>query len=222
MSEQRPPVLTGGCQCGAIRYALYTQPDRAGICHCRMCQKAVGSPFNTWANVRVENFAWTRGRPATFRSSSAAGRGFCPRCGTPLCFAYVKRPEVDQHFDRQPRHSGRGAAHPDRRHRRPTSELRPSGARQPAGSPNQRGQSTGGPEPHRQLPAPGSRNTARLAPTDRLSSRYRNSNPKLRSASRIRSRPRSAPASFTRLMHCRVQSIAFIPCSAWNSRIVAS
>ncbi len=93
MSEQRPPVLTGGCQCGAIRYALYTQPDRAGICHCRMCQKAVGSPFNTWANVRVENFAWTRGRPATFRSSSAAGRGFCPRCGTPLCFAYVKRPE---------------------------------------------------------------------------------------------------------------------------------
>ena len=94
MSEQRPPVLTGGCQCGAIRYALYTQPDRAGICHCRMCQKAVGSPFNTWANVRVENFAWTRGRPATFASSSAAGRGFCPRCGTPLCFAYVKRPEL--------------------------------------------------------------------------------------------------------------------------------
>lgn len=94
MSEQRPPVLTGGCQCGAIRYALYTQPYRAGICHCRMCQKAVGSPFNTWANVRVENFAWTRGRPATFASSSAAGRGFCPRCGTPLCFAYVKRPEL--------------------------------------------------------------------------------------------------------------------------------
>ena len=24
MSEQRQPVLTGGCQCGAIRYALYT------------------------------------------------------------------------------------------------------------------------------------------------------------------------------------------------------
>jgi hypothetical protein len=58
-----------------------------------MCQKAVGSPFNTWANVRVANFAWTRGTPSTFRSSSAAERGFCSRCGTPLCFAYVKRPE---------------------------------------------------------------------------------------------------------------------------------
>ena len=39
MSEQRKPVLTGGCQCGAVRYALYAAPDRAGICHCRMCQK---------------------------------------------------------------------------------------------------------------------------------------------------------------------------------------
>jgi hypothetical protein len=92
MSEQRKPVLTGGCQCGAVRYALFSMPDRAGICHCRMCQKAVGGPFKAWANVRMENFAWTRGAPDTFRSSSAAERGFCPRCGTPLYFAYIKRP----------------------------------------------------------------------------------------------------------------------------------
>jgi hypothetical protein len=93
MSGQRKPVLSGGCQCGAVRYALYAEPDRAGICHCRMCQKSVGGPFEAWANVRMENFAWTRGAPATFRSSSAAERGFCPRCGTSLYFAYVKRPE---------------------------------------------------------------------------------------------------------------------------------
>jgi hypothetical protein len=93
MSGQRKPVLTGGCQCGAVRYALFAAPERAGICHCRMCQKAVGGPFSAWANVRMENFAWTRGAPGTFRSSSAAERGFCPRCGTPLYFAYVERPE---------------------------------------------------------------------------------------------------------------------------------
>ena len=92
MDEQRKPVLTGGCQCGAVRYAFYSAPDRAGICHCRMCQKSVGGPFNAWANVRTENFAWTRGTPARFRSSSAAERGFCRDCGTPLCFAYNKRP----------------------------------------------------------------------------------------------------------------------------------
>jgi hypothetical protein len=92
MSDQRKPVLTGGCQCGAIRYALYAQPNRAGVCHCRMCQKAVGGPFMAWANVRRDAFAWTRGEPGLFRSSSAADRGFCPHCGTPIYFVYAKRP----------------------------------------------------------------------------------------------------------------------------------
>lgn len=92
MTGQRKPVLTGGCQCGAVRYALYAAPTNAGICHCRMCQKAVGGPFTAWANVPTQHFAWTRGTPGTFRSSSAAERGFCPQCGTPLYFAYIRRP----------------------------------------------------------------------------------------------------------------------------------
>jgi hypothetical protein len=92
MSEQRTPTLTGGCQCGAVRYALYAPPTNAGICHCRMCQKAVGGPFTAWANVPTQHFAWTRGAPGMFHSSSAAERGFCARCGTPLYFAYTKRP----------------------------------------------------------------------------------------------------------------------------------
>lgn len=93
MSEQRPAVLTGGCQCGAVRYALYAMPLRAGICHCRMCQKAVGGPFKAWANVTMADFGWTRGSPGSFRSSSAGERGFCSQCGTPLYFAYVRRPK---------------------------------------------------------------------------------------------------------------------------------
>ena len=96
MSDQRKPVLTGGCQCGAIRYAFYAPPERVGMCHCRMCQKAVGGPFFAWANVGLDGFAWTRGAPAVFRSSSASERGFCPRCGTPLTFAYVQRAGRDQ------------------------------------------------------------------------------------------------------------------------------
>ncbi len=73
MSGQRKPVLTGGCQCGAVRYALYAKPERAGICHCRMCQKAVGGPFFAWAAVRDTDFAWTRGTPA--RVPQFLGRG---------------------------------------------------------------------------------------------------------------------------------------------------
>jgi hypothetical protein len=93
MSEQRKPVLTGGCQCGAVRYALYAMPDNVGICHCRMCQKAAGGPFLAFAAVDARDFAWTRGAATLFRSSSAAERGFCARCGTPLWFRYLKRPD---------------------------------------------------------------------------------------------------------------------------------
>ncbi len=90
---ERTPILTGGCQCGAIRYALYAQPQ-AGICHCRMCQKAVGGPFYAYATVPEDDFAWTRGAPGIFRSSSAATRGFCPRCGTPLSFQYDRKQDM--------------------------------------------------------------------------------------------------------------------------------
>ena len=79
MTSDRKPVLTGGCQCGAVRFALYAAPVKIGICHCRMCQKAVGGPFISLADVKHEDFAWTRGKPATFRSSSIAERDFCAR-----------------------------------------------------------------------------------------------------------------------------------------------
>lgn len=78
--------LTGGCQCGAIRYALHEEPRDPHICHCRMCQKAFGSYFAPLAGVARENFELTRGTLATFMSSDKTARGFCRECGTPLTF----------------------------------------------------------------------------------------------------------------------------------------
>lgn len=87
MSEARP-VMTGGCQCGAVRYALFAEPVST-VCHCRMCQKAVGGPFAALSKVPLAQFAWTRGQAASFQSSSAAERHFCAACGTPLTFHYL-------------------------------------------------------------------------------------------------------------------------------------
>jgi hypothetical protein len=87
MSETTLSV-TGGCQCGAVRFALTEQPEST-VCHCRMCQKAVGGPFAALSKVKLTSFAWTRGNPASFRSSSAAERHFCAACGTPLTFHYL-------------------------------------------------------------------------------------------------------------------------------------
>lgn len=76
--------IAGGCQCGAVRYRVEGPLGRAGICHCRMCQKAFGSWGAPLVSVPVAHLSWTRGRPAAFRSSDIVDRGFCPACGTPL------------------------------------------------------------------------------------------------------------------------------------------
>src|SRR5205085_12272780 len=50
--------------------------------------KASGGPFAALAPVGRGDFAWTRGVPASFASSSLAHRDFCAGCGTPLTFRY--------------------------------------------------------------------------------------------------------------------------------------
>jgi hypothetical protein len=85
-AEPGPIGLTGGCQCGAVRYRLDGPPTRSTLCHCRMCQKAGGSPFMAFAAVARENMVMTRGEISTFASSSYAERGFCAACGTPLTY----------------------------------------------------------------------------------------------------------------------------------------
>lgn len=81
------PFATGGCQCGAVRYALKTEPFGADFCHCRMCQRAVGNVFAAYADMNIADVEWTRGAPTVFESSSLGGRGFCAACGTPLTYA---------------------------------------------------------------------------------------------------------------------------------------
>jgi hypothetical protein len=89
-SATRTPVATGGCQCGAVRYALYVAPQNAHACHCRMCQRATGGLFAALAGAPRADFAWTQGEPAFFASSNLARRGYCAACGTPLSFAYER------------------------------------------------------------------------------------------------------------------------------------
>ncbi len=86
--------ITGGCQCGAVRYALHAEPTNPHICHCRMCQKAFGGYFAPLAGVPRTAFEVTRGTVATFWSSDEAERGFCAACGTPLSFHYRGSPRI--------------------------------------------------------------------------------------------------------------------------------
>ena len=95
MTSATQPVLTGGCQCGAVRFALSAAPMKVSICHCRMCQKASGAPFASFADIPRENFSWTRGKPSAFRSSSIAERDFCAACGTPLSYRLIGGAKIE-------------------------------------------------------------------------------------------------------------------------------
>ncbi|MCB1507554.1 MAG: GFA family protein [Hyphomicrobiaceae bacterium] len=83
--------VTGGCQCGAVRYRAESL-GRASICHCRMCQKAFGGFFGPL--VTAYGFAVERGELATYQSSNKVRRGFCKACGTPLTYDYGGDMEV--------------------------------------------------------------------------------------------------------------------------------
>jgi hypothetical protein len=89
-------ALTGGCTCGAVRYALKSAPFDAGWCHCRTCQLTSGAPAMVFASVPEGDLVWTNGadKVRTFKSSSFGHRAFCGDCGTPFLMKIDHQPET--------------------------------------------------------------------------------------------------------------------------------
>jgi hypothetical protein len=83
--------LTGGCQCGAARYAISSPPLRLFVCHCRECQKQSASAFGMSLIVRRAAVALTQGETRTWSRKADSGRTvvctFCGACGTRLWHA---------------------------------------------------------------------------------------------------------------------------------------
>jgi len=74
--------LSGGCNCGQVRYEIDGEPVRIGICHCANCRKASGSAFSFFA-------IWPRAAVALSGElgcwqSRAGGDRFCPKCGSSM------------------------------------------------------------------------------------------------------------------------------------------
>ncbi len=84
-------IRSGGCLCGAVRFAARGQPKHVNLCHCEMCRKAGGAPVVAWATYANDAVSWT-GAPRWRRSSDRAERAFCPDCGSALGWRELAEP----------------------------------------------------------------------------------------------------------------------------------
>jgi hypothetical protein len=89
------PTMTGGCQCGRVRYAVPIEDDEAYLCHCTMCRRATGGVSIAFRNVPVRSVTWTATAPDWYQSSPIAHRPFCAQCGTPLGFQFLDGQNMD-------------------------------------------------------------------------------------------------------------------------------
>ena len=91
-----PTPITGGCACGAVRYALASPPFDAGWCHCRICQRVSGAPAMVFASVPDGHLEFVAGAESVqrFQSTGFGHRLFCGECGTPLVMKVDHQPET--------------------------------------------------------------------------------------------------------------------------------
>jgi hypothetical protein len=78
--------LTGGCQCGAIRYEITRAPGLVYTCHCTECQRLTGSAFSMAVVIAADAFRLAGSQPRSFLrmadSRRTVTRWVGPDCGT--------------------------------------------------------------------------------------------------------------------------------------------
>lgn len=86
MSQSPASPLTGGCQCGRIRYEITGRPGTIYVCHCRECRRQSASAFGISVTVRSVDLRLVRGTPKVWSRPADSGNRvdchFCPDCGS--------------------------------------------------------------------------------------------------------------------------------------------
>jgi hypothetical protein len=111
-TKEDSPSVQGSCLCGMVRFEVRLPSKWCAHCHCRMCRKAHGAGYVTWAGFEEVRFSLhdETGALRWYESSPGARRGFCGTCGSTLFFASERWPgeihvavgSLDEPLDRTP------------------------------------------------------------------------------------------------------------------------
>jgi len=76
--------LTGGCNCGAVRFQVTEPLVYAYYCHCTRCQRRSGTGAAPGAIPAADSFSVTQGRDKlrTFNAGDGFDKVFCGKCGS--------------------------------------------------------------------------------------------------------------------------------------------
>ena len=88
-------TMTGGCQCGRVRFSAEIGSNDAYLCHCTMCRRATGGVSIAFYDLPKQDVTWTTREPDRYVSSSIAQRALWQDCGTPLTFVFLDGNRMD-------------------------------------------------------------------------------------------------------------------------------
>jgi hypothetical protein len=88
--------LTGGCNCGAVRYEVSAPLVAASYCHCTRCQRRSGCAASPSAHPAPGAFAIVQGadRLKHWKPDDGGEKWFCRDCGSPIFGRNLSHPDA--------------------------------------------------------------------------------------------------------------------------------
>ena len=88
--------LTGGCNCGAVRFEISEPLLGSAYCHCSRCQRRTGTAASPSAAVKPGAFLIVSGEDHIRRWNAGDGtdKAFCGTCGSALFSQDPDNPEI--------------------------------------------------------------------------------------------------------------------------------
>jgi len=96
--EDSMPRMSGRCLCGQVQYAGEAEPEFIRCCHCKTCQRHLGTAFSTLVAVPRASIAVTGSLKTYTEPGGTSGepmhRHFCPNCGSPIIIEREGSPRI--------------------------------------------------------------------------------------------------------------------------------